>query len=309
MTNTSCATSSNTSVNGESKVSSDSSSAMSVHTFDGERVRYPHWAAVPQDPVRDRSRVASAASARSTHRAAVTSLRFLLLPSRSARPTSGGSSDTRYPSSTTPAEPRRPPPDESWRERLEALAPRLVDGMDAARSAGRGLSRGRVAIVVVAVLTSLRPSAPVRRSKRPCPWRHRLPGLQQLRHRRRHRSSSCRRRARSRSRASTRSPATGRVNDLIAAAGGLAADADPDQVELAAPLTDGERVYVPRVGESPPLLSGSRQRHRAGAGRSISIARMPPIWSRSRASGLRSAQAIIDHRAAARPVPIGRRPC
>ena len=40
-----------------------------------------------------------------------------------------------------------------------------------------------------------------------------------------------------------------RVTDLIDAAGGPTDDADVDQLNLAAPVTDGERVYVPRVGE------------------------------------------------------------
>jgi competence protein ComEA len=40
-----------------------------------------------------------------------------------------------------------------------------------------------------------------------------------------------------------------RVADLIAAAGGLRPDADADRVNLAAPLHDGERVAVPRIGE------------------------------------------------------------
>lgn len=44
-------------------------------------------------------------------------------------------------------------------------------------------------------------------------------------------------------------PAGSRVTDLIDAAGGPTADADVDQLNLAAPVSDGERVYVPRVGE------------------------------------------------------------
>lgn len=45
-----------------------------------------------------------------------------------------------------------------------------------------------------------------------------------------------------------------RVDDLVAAAGGLAPEADVDRVNLALPLVDGERVYVPAVGqeEVPP---------------------------------------------------------
>lgn len=40
-----------------------------------------------------------------------------------------------------------------------------------------------------------------------------------------------------------------RIDDLLSAAGGLAGDADPDRVNLAAPLSDGQRVYFPRRGE------------------------------------------------------------
>jgi competence protein ComEA len=40
-----------------------------------------------------------------------------------------------------------------------------------------------------------------------------------------------------------------RVTDLIDAAGGPTPDADVDRLNLAAPIVDGERVYVPRVGE------------------------------------------------------------
>ena len=48
-----------------------------------------------------------------------------------------------------------------------------------------------------------------------------------------------------------------RVVDAVAAAGGLAADADRSRVNLARPLVDGERVWVPRVGEDdPPPVDG-----------------------------------------------------
>jgi competence protein ComEA len=44
----------------------------------------------------------------------------------------------------------------------------------------------------------------------------------------------------------------------VAAAGGLAPPADGTRLNLAAPLTDGERVYVPAVGEvAPPAVGGS----------------------------------------------------
>lgn len=51
--------------------------------------------------------------------------------------------------------------------------------------------------------------------------------------------------------------AQARVVDAVAAAGGLAEGADDLRLNLAAPLTDGERVYVPRVGEEPPAALGA----------------------------------------------------
>ena len=49
----------------------------------------------------------------------------------------------------------------------------------------------------------------------------------------------------------------GRVIDAIAAAGGAAPDADVNQVNLAAKVADGDRVYVPRRGEAPPPAPAS----------------------------------------------------
>ena len=44
-----------------------------------------------------------------------------------------------------------------------------------------------------------------------------------------------------------------RVTDAVAAAGGLADDANADAINLAAVLSDGQRVYVPAVGETVPI--------------------------------------------------------
>ena len=41
-------------------------------------------------------------------------------------------------------------------------------------------------------------------------------------------------------------PASARVDDAIAAAGGADVDADLDALNLAAPVVDGSRIYVPR---------------------------------------------------------------
>ena len=54
-----------------------------------------------------------------------------------------------------------------------------------------------------------------------------------------------------------RLPVGARVDDLVHAAGGLAPDADPQRINLAARLADGSRLYVPRVGEpDPPAVVG-----------------------------------------------------
>ncbi|WP_413602171.1 ComEA family DNA-binding protein [Curtobacterium sp. Curtsp57] len=60
-------------------------------------------------------------------------------------------------------------------------------------------------------------------------------------------------------------PGTSRVTDALAAAGGAADDADLARLNLARPVQDGERLYVPRVGEVevPQELDGGAGR---GAG-------------------------------------------
>jgi competence protein ComEA len=47
-------------------------------------------------------------------------------------------------------------------------------------------------------------------------------------------------------------PVGSRAVDAVAAAGGLAEGADPDRVNLAAPLADGARLAIPLVGQPPP---------------------------------------------------------
>ncbi len=44
-------------------------------------------------------------------------------------------------------------------------------------------------------------------------------------------------------------PAASRVTDALERAGGATEDADLDRLNLARPLTDGERLYVPRRGQ------------------------------------------------------------
>lgn len=66
-------------------------------------------------------------------------------------------------------------------------------------------------------------------------------------------------------------PAGNRVVDAVAAAGGLRPDADSDRVNLAAKLTDGQRIVIPLVGqpvpsEVAPAGDGGGALHDAGGG-------------------------------------------
>ena len=56
-----------------------------------------------------------------------------------------------------------------------------------------------------------------------------------------------------------------RVVDVVAAAGGFAADADQGAVNLARPLVDGEQLYVPAAGETVPGVVGQGSPGAGGA--------------------------------------------
>lgn len=67
-------------------------------------------------------------------------------------------------------------------------------------------------------------------------------------------------------------PALSRVVDAVDAAGGFTADADRVRLNLAEPLMDGSRVWVPEIGESSgpdlvPVITGSSGGGLAGGGR------------------------------------------
>lgn len=61
-------------------------------------------------------------------------------------------------------------------------------------------------------------------------------------------------------------PASSRVGDALAAAGGASSDGDPGALNLAERVTDGEKVYVPRKGEAPRGGSAGAGGLRAGSG-------------------------------------------
>jgi competence protein ComEA len=90
-------------------------------------------------------------------------------------------------------------------------------------------------------------------------------------------------------------PPGARVTDLLDAAGGPVGDADLDQLNLAAPVGDGERIYVPHRGEAPPPAAG---------GVATDVAAGPVDLNRATAEqldalpgiGPATAKAILDHR-------------
>ncbi len=100
-----------------------------------------------------------------------------------------------------------------------------------------------------------------------------------------------------------------RVADVVDAAGGLSAEADPNRINLAAPLTDGMQVYVPKVGEeAPPVAAGSVPAD-GGAGSEGSGPDAPVNVNTAGADeldelpgvGPATAEAIIEHREANGP--------
>jgi competence protein ComEA len=99
-------------------------------------------------------------------------------------------------------------------------------------------------------------------------------------------------------------PEGGRVGDAIASAGGTIGEADVDRVNLAQPLTDGERIHVPREGEEDPPPTPS-----AGAPGGGGRAQGPVDLNRAGAEELETlpgigparAQAIVEHREAHGP--------
>jgi competence protein ComEA len=147
---------------------------------------------------------------------------------------------------------RRPPPPQSWRERIEQAADatgttplRILAGGAAAIAAvlaGLWLTRGpappaEVSLPFSPTTASLAHDATattVGSLLVHVAGAVRVPGVHEL-------------------------PAGARVLDAVEVAGGLAPDADGARLNLAAPVSDGERVYVLRTGEPapPPVAGGS----------------------------------------------------
>ncbi len=72
-----------------------------------------------------------------------------------------------------------------------------------------------------------------------------------------------------------RLPLGSRVIDALDAAGGALPGADLPRINLAAPLVDGQQVYVPKPGEQPPLAAGAGVSGGAGAAGGVAGAAGP----------------------------------
>jgi competence protein ComEA len=64
-------------------------------------------------------------------------------------------------------------------------------------------------------------------------------------------------------------PDGSRVVDVLAAAGGALPGADVQRLNLARQVADGEQVFVPKPGETPPILIGGVSGSAAGSGASV----------------------------------------
>ncbi len=91
--------------------------------------------------------------------------------------------------------------------------------------------------------------------------------------------------------------------DAVAAAGGFAETADQSQLNLARPLSDGEQIYVPAIGETPPPGAGTVGGGGGGAGGAGTVAGKVNLNTADLAAldtlpgvGPATAKAIIDWR-------------
>jgi competence protein ComEA len=99
-----------------------------------------------------------------------------------------------------------------------------------------------------------------------------------------------------------------RVVDAVDAAGGPVPDADLGRINLAAPLADGQQIYVPRLGEVPPAAAATGATGTTGGGTAAAPGQPVNLNTASAVEletlpgvGPTTAAAIIAHREANGP--------
>ena len=99
--------------------------------------------------------------------------------------------------------------------------------------------------------------------------------------------------------------AAARVGDAVDLAGGATADADLDRINLAAGVTDGEQINVPRIGQpinAPPGVSGGTGARDTAELHDVNTADAGQLETRP-GVGPSTAAAIIRHREEHGPFP------
>jgi len=91
-----------------------------------------------------------------------------------------------------------------------------------------------------------------------------------------------------------------RVNDAIQKAGGVLKDADLDGLNLASILNDGEKIYVPKIGQSSHIMPNTQASSQTALRTTIININTAPISELDKIPGVgpSTAQKIIDYRKA-----------
>ncbi len=99
-------------------------------------------------------------------------------------------------------------------------------------------------------------------------------------------------------------PAGSRVRDAVDAAGGLTSEADTSRINLARPVTDGERIWLPHPGqEVPPLSEPATPAPGGPLGQGVDPAAEPP--AREPININTADQAVLEELPGVGPVTAG----